>query len=156
MKNRDEIIDYVFARSSVRPKTSIFKAIKYVVLFLLSIAVASSVCYLILSSFDAFLYLPDGMQKWISAHPVWHKVIYVLLWYILGIVCVAKKACIGMVRLYQRYSPEHVRQRCVCKPTCSEYAILCLQKYNIIKAVIKIYKRLFKTCGHKGYIIDWP
>ncbi|MBQ6572403.1 MAG: membrane protein insertion efficiency factor YidD, partial [Alistipes sp.] len=32
------------------------------------------------------------------------------------------------------------------KPTCSEYAILVLQKYGVIRGTWKIYVRLFKTC----------
>ncbi len=149
-------MDYVLVRPLTRPKTSIFRAVRYVILFLLSVAVLSSACYAIPSLLGAFSYLPSGLREWMTAHPVWHKVLYSLLWYVISTLCVAKKACIGMIRLYQRYAPEHVRRRCVCMPTCSEYGILCLQKYNLIKALLKIYKRLFKTCGPNDYIIDWP
>ncbi len=149
-------MDYVMLRPLVRPKTSIFRAVKYVVLFLLSVAVLSSACYAIPSLLGTFSYLPSAVREWMAENPVWHKVLYSLIWYAVSIMCVAKKACIGIIRLYQRYAPEDVRRRCVCMPTCSEYGILCLQKYNLIKALIMIYKRVFKTCGPLDYIEDWP
>lgn len=149
-------MEYVLVRPLVRPKTSICRAVRYVILFLLSVAALSSVCYAIPSLLGAFSYLPERVQEWMAAHPVGHKVWYSLIWYAVGTLCVARKAGIGMIRLYQRYADERVRRRCVCMPTCSEYSILCLQKYNLIKALHKIRKRLFKTCGPNDYIIDWP
>ena len=37
-----------------------------------------------------------------------------------------------------------------------EYAILCLKKYELIHALLKIRKRLFVTCKGSDYIIDDP
>ena len=143
-------------RPLTRPKTSIFRAVKYVILFLLSVAVLSSACYAIPSMLGIFSYLPSSVKQWMEENPVWHKVLYSLIWYLVSIMCVARRACIGVIRLYQRYASEFTRRQCLCMPTCSEYSIMCLQKYNLIKALIKIRKRLFKTCGSLGYIEDWP
>lgn len=63
---------------------------------------------------------------------------------------------IKIVECYQHYSKEKTRRRCLCIPSCSEYAILCFKKYILIYAIIKIYKRLFKTCKGEDYKIDWP
>jgi len=60
------------------------------------------------------------------------------------------------VKCYQHYASEGRRRRCLCKPTCSEYAILCFKKYIFVYALIKIHKRLFKTCKGEDYKIDWP
>lgn len=88
----------------------------------------------------------------------WKGIFYV--YYVIGnVVCLAlfgKRLLIGAVQLYQRYAPEEVRRKCLCKPTCSEYAILALQKYNLPKAACKIYIRLFKTCRGIHYGIDYP
>ncbi len=66
-----------------------------------------------------------------------------------------KKFCIMCIELYQHYAPEHIRRRCVCMPTCSEYAILCLKKYSAFKAFYMIYNRLKNNCIG-DYHIDNP
>ncbi len=156
MENSEATVDYCLNHPLIRPNTSIFRAVKYVILFLLSVAVLSSACYAIPSILGAFSYLPAPLRGWLAENPVWHKVLYALIWYFVSFLCVARKAGIGAIRLYQRYAPEHVRRRCLCRPSCSEYSITCLQKYNLIKATCKICKRLFKTCGAYGYVDDWP
>lgn len=44
----------------------------------------------------------------------------------------------------------------MCVPSCSEYSITVLKKYNTFKALNKIRVRLFKTCGGYGYVHDEP
>jgi putative component of membrane protein insertase Oxa1/YidC/SpoIIIJ protein YidD len=68
----------------------------------------------------------------------------------------AKKLLITAVELYQHYAPEDVRRRCILMPTCSEYAILALRKYNVIKGLYKIYLRLTRTCRGGDYRMDYP
>ena len=63
---------------------------------------------------------------------------------------------IKVVECYQHYATEETRRRCLCVPSCSEYAILCLKKFCLIKALVKIRKRLYVTCKGADYIIDWP
>ena len=63
---------------------------------------------------------------------------------------------IKIVECYQHYSKEETRRRCLCVPSCSEYAILCFKKYVFVYAILKIRKRLFKTCKGEDYKIDWP
>lgn len=63
---------------------------------------------------------------------------------------------IKVVECYQHYSKEETRRRCLCVPSCSEYAILCFKKYTFIYALTRIYKRLFITCKGEDYKIDWP
>lgn len=63
---------------------------------------------------------------------------------------------IKLVECYQHYATEETRRKCMCIPSCSEYAILCLKKFELIYALIKIRKRLFITCKGNDYIIDSP
>jgi len=66
-----------------------------------------------------------------------------------------KKMCILSIELYQHYASETVRRKCVLMPSCSEYALQALQKYNVFIALYKTYIRLTKKC--KGsYKIDYP
>lgn len=60
------------------------------------------------------------------------------------------------IRLYQHYAPENVRRRCTCMPSCSEYALMVLDKYNTAKALRLIYIRLTRTCPNGKYVIDYP
>lgn len=60
-----------------------------------------------------------------------------------------------LIKCHQRYAPDYVRRRCKCKPSCSEYALIALDKYILPVALIKIHNRLFHTC--KGdYKVDYP
>lgn len=63
---------------------------------------------------------------------------------------------IKTVECYQHYASKETRRRCLCVPSCSEYAILCLKKYGLIRALHKIRKRLYVTCQGSDYVIDWP
>lgn len=63
---------------------------------------------------------------------------------------------IEAVKCYQHYAEEETRRRCLCVPSCSEYAILCFKKYEFIQAIIKIRKRLFVTCRGGDFVLDYP
>ena len=63
---------------------------------------------------------------------------------------------VKIVECYQHYAKEETRRRCLCVPSCSEYAILCLKRYELIKALVRITKRLFVTCKGDEYKIDMP
>ena len=63
---------------------------------------------------------------------------------------------IKAVECYQHYASEETRRRCMCVPSCSEYAILCLKKYETVKALMKIRRRLNVTCNRFDYLLDPP
>lgn len=52
---------------------------------------------------------------------------------------------IWFILLYQRFAPAETRLRCVFVPSCSEYAILALKRYGVIRGIPKIISRL-KRC----------
>jgi len=60
------------------------------------------------------------------------------------------------VKCYQHYARDEVRRRCLCIPSCSEYAIASLRSYPLLVALIKIRKRLFRTCKGEMYKVDFP
>lgn len=61
------------------------------------------------------------------------------------------------IKIYQRYTKEDIRRRCICLPSCSEYSIICLRKiFPLAFALLKIKKRLFNTCKGEKYILDYP
>ena len=124
-------------RSLPRPKTKIIS----VVFWLLAYLVVSFITTItVINIFEIINY------RWL---------IYFIS-YIIFAFLFLKKICIKSIECYQHYAKEETRRKCVCIPSCSEYSIAVLKKYNIFKALNKIRIRLFKTCGGYGYVHDEP
>lgn len=81
----------------------------------------------------------------------------VALWVTAGAMAVylclrMKSIIITLVRMYQRYAPEAIRDRCLFEPTCSEYMIGAVQKYGVCRGVCRGVKRLCRcNVKHGGY-----
>ncbi len=78
---------------------------------------------------------------------------------ILNLFCLfllCRPICKTAIKLYQYYASEETRRKCHCMPSCSEYALLALDKYIWPKALWLIYRRLTHTCCLPGYKIDYP
>ena len=148
--------EYVLERPLDRPDTDIKKAVKSVVVYLLSsLAMGFSMLYLF-SWLGIFALFSDCICDFREQHSIWFSILFILLvYFIVGLFCL-KKAVIGCIKLYQHYAPEQIRRRCLFKPTCSEYAILAIQKYGLIIGLIKSYIRLFKKSRGNIYRIDYP
>ena len=84
------------------------------------------------------------------------KVYVYITCYVISFRIFFKQICLKSIECYQHYASEKIRRSCLCMPTCSEYAIAVLKKYPILIALIKIEKRLFKTCRGNFYKIDLP
>ena len=69
---------------------------------------------------------------------------------IIIVVLNAKKTAIWMVLLYQKYAPDRLREACVFTPTCSTYMILAIEKYGLIKGVMKGINRLWRCRPPNG------
>lgn len=90
----------------------------------------------------------------ICAHDIeFYKILLATLF--LSVLLFVKRILVLSIKLYQHYASEEVRRRCVCQPSCSDYAILALKKYSAVKAILLIYKRL-KRCYGNELIIDYP
>ncbi len=63
----------------------------------------------------------------------------------------AKRSLICIIKIYQRYAPESVRNKCRFEPSCSEYMILSINKYGMLKG----FSRL-KRCNTNGGGYDYP
>ncbi len=130
--------DIIKFRSLPRPKTTKITVLAWILTYvLLSFLIASTTIYA----------LQVIKCKWM---------IYLFSYIIVGFLF-SKKICIKAIECYQHCAKEKTRRRCICVPSCSEYSIAVLKKYNIFKALNKIRIRLFKTCrGGFGYISDEP
>ena len=147
---------YVLVRPLVRPGTDIKIAVKSVVIYFVSALLISLTMLYMFSRLGIFALLPICISNFREQYTVWFNILFIISVYVLtGLFCL-KKAVIGCIKLYQHYAPEEIRRRCLFKPTCSEYAILAIQKYGLIIGLIKAYIRLFKKCRGNIYRIDYP
>ncbi len=62
---------------------------------------------------------------------------------------------IYMIRIYQKYKPKKFKNRCLFIPSCSQYMILSLKKYGLIKGLYLGIKRLFR-CKPPNGGLDYP
>ncbi len=86
-----------------------------------------------------------------------YKLLYFALCFLLIFELYLRFCLIQTVKCYQRYANEETRKRCMCVPSCSEYAIICLKKvFPLFLALVKIRKRLYKTCKGQEYKLDFP
>lgn len=76
----------------------------------------------------------------------------VLMVYILLAI---KRMFICAIKLYQKYAPDSLRNKCRFEPSCSEYMILAIEKYGLLKGLQKGICRL-KRCNIDGGGYDFP
>lgn len=150
------VVWYVLERPLVRPNTSYKKAILCITLFVLANLGATILLYYLFRWLGISSFLPQVIDRFYTEHHTAFIVLLALLQFSIGGVIALKPALIGAIRLYQRYAPERVRRKCLFKPTCSEYAILAIEKYGVIRGLYKSYIRLFKKCRGRTYRIDEP
>lgn len=136
-----EIIkEYCKNRELKRPKVTYFHILLYI-LFLIII--------LILYFSNFHLLNRIGGATMVYFH-IYTGLIYLSLVYIW-----IKKMLLLLIKCYQRYASEELRRSCVCIPSCSEYSIIALTRYNLFKAIYLIIRRLTRVCKNE-YIIDYP
>ena len=126
-----------YIRKLKRPKISVFKVILFYILFPALVLTALIVVL-------KYLGLPTTTTVVIIA--------IILLAYIL---LTTKRMFICAIRIYQRYAPDSLRNKCRCEPSCSEYMILAIEKYGLIKGLQKGICRL-KRCNIDGGGFDFP
>lgn len=86
-----------------------------------------------------------------------YKIVFICLTVLLIFETYLRFCLILLVKYYQSTAKEETRRRCKCIPSCSEYSILCLKRvFPLIVALLKIRKRLLKTCNGEEYKIDFP
>lgn len=132
--------EYCLYHDLERPNVKITTLLKYFLFFELLILAISFGLYIL----SEHLGISFSLQE-----------IYFFVSGILSIVFL-KKICILLIKTYQHYASEKMRRRCVLMPTCSEYALLAVQKYGVIRGLYKTYIRLTKKCLGSVYSIDYP
>lgn len=126
-----------YIRKLKRPKISVIKVILFYILFpaLVLTALIVVLKYLGLSTTTIVVIVAN-----------------ILLAYIL---LTTKRMFICAIRIYQRYAPDSLRNKCRFEPSCSEYMILAIEKYGLIKGLQKGICRL-KRCNIDGGGFDFP
>ncbi len=125
-----------YKRILVRPK---IKWLSFVVLFVIPVIISLAI-YLISESFFS------GQD---------YNLPVILIFSVAYCCCAAKRITIFIIKVYQRYAPDSIRLRCRFEPSCSEYMIMSIQKYGLIKGLIKGIKRL-KRCNVNDGGFDYP
>ena len=136
-----EAKEYVLKKAIIRPKTTVLSLVLFV-LRRMALGIVSGVVFYFLVDFS-------GVCKKNCVFPI------VLVSILVVLLLSLKKIAILCVECYQHYAPEEYRRMCLCKPTCSEYAIIVLRQYNLMKALSLVWIRLKKTC-RETYKIDNP
>jgi len=67
-----------------------------------------------------------------------------------------KKLFINVIRFYQKYISPIKGQSCRFHPTCSEYAVLSIEKYGIIKGSLKAIWRILRCNPFSKGGVDYP
>lgn len=126
-----------YIRKLKRPNVSL---IKILLLFIFLPAVVLAAFIVLLIHFG----LPETTTFFIAA--------IILLAYIF---LTTKRMFINVIKLYQRYAPDSLRNKCRFEPSCSEYMILAIEKYGLIKGIQRGIERL-KRCNIDGGGFDFP
>jgi putative component of membrane protein insertase Oxa1/YidC/SpoIIIJ protein YidD len=150
---QEEAWEYVCKRVLVRPNTNIMKVLRYFMVFSGIDILITLICAYLLRYFCGE---KNFFNLELINNPATLFAIVFLIITLAGILMVFKKAIIGLVRLYQHYAPERIRRKCIFKPTCSEYMILALEKYGLIKGLYKGIYRVFFRCKGFYYSVDYP
>lgn len=115
----------------------------------ITVAVYLSILLVGVISFFVILFSMSTLKIWIN-------ILISVIFLFFTIEGYGRVVAIKFIECYQHYASEEKRRKCLCVPSCSEYAIICLKKYEFIHALLKIRKRLFITCRGDDYIIDPP
>lgn len=127
---------YAYVRHLERPDINWLRIFAYT----LAPAVAAILLGILLAYFGASALLATAM-------PLAVLFVYALL--------MLKRACICAVKIYQRYAPREIREKCRFEPSCSQYMILAIEKYGLPKGLKKGISRL-KRCNTDGGGYDLP
>ena len=123
-----------------RPDIDYKGAIKRTIFYLLAIFVFSAIVAKFLGKSEGF-----SLTKYI---------ILVLAFSLVVLGIKLKLILIWLIKIYQSKAKIETRLKCCFEPSCSEYAILALEKYGLIRGVAKSINRL-KRCHPPGGV-DYP
>ncbi|QWK18906.1 MAG: membrane protein insertion efficiency factor YidD [Hydrogenobacter thermophilus] len=67
-----------------------------------------------------------------------------------------RKICVMIIRLWQRLLSPLYPPSCRYHPTCSEYAILSIEKYGVVKGGLKALWRVLRCHPLSKGGVDYP
>jgi putative component of membrane protein insertase Oxa1/YidC/SpoIIIJ protein YidD len=134
-KEQDLVWEYCWKRKLFRPDTTIKQVLKHTMIFIFVVSGIAVIIFLV-TNFSLLFVL--------------------VICSLLGLMIRSKEIVIGLVKVYQHYAPDDVRRKCLLMPTCSEYMILSVQKYGVLRGVYKGVYRLLITCRGTVYRTDYP
>ena len=120
-----------------------------------------------IAAFAGFLLLTVGgwflfratASEYIALHtelsPTACTILFTAVLGVLYLCLICKRSLIWLIHCYQHYAPDRVRLKCVFEPSCSEYMILCIQKFGVIRGVPKGVHRLLR-CHPPNGGADYP
>ncbi len=130
-------------RPDINVKRVIFKALTLLaILFGISFLVS-----VILPVFDWY--------KGIDISSIGKFFLIFLIFFGISMIVLSKRIVVFLIRVYQRYAPYEVRCMCLFIPCCSEYMILAIKKYGLIKGVVKGIGR-YRRCHEPNGGVDYP
>lgn len=101
----------------------------------------------------ALIFASDYLKSYFAGQELLQKAVVIGLPILLNIIflaVIAKRALIWLIHVYQHYASDEVRLKCVFEPSCSEYMIAAVQKYGVIRGVIKGTDRLLRCHPPNG------
>lgn len=81
--------------------------------------------------------------------------IYLMFFSVIYIILNFKNLVILLIKIYQHTVPISIRSKCRFEPSCSNYMLICLEKYGLIRGLKKGVKRL-KRCNVSNGGYDYP
>lgn len=93
----------------------------------------------------------------VFAYLIPHTLLKIALIIAISLICVLllKPFVIGSVLMYKAFAPKKMRDRCRFEPTCSTYMIMAINKYGLLRGVIKGIRRICR-CKPPNGGIDYP
>ena len=67
-----------------------------------------------------------------------------------------QKLILNFLKFYKKAISPYLRAQCKFYPTCSEYAVLAIKKFGILKGIFKIFNRLIRCNPFSKGGIDFP
>ena len=81
-------------------------------------------------------------------------ILFAMAYYVICSYLQRQKILIWIIRLYQFRAPAKLRSKCPMVPSCSQYMILAVEKFDVFKGVKKGVDRL-RRCSEPSQI-DYP
>ena len=81
----------------------------------------------------------------------WYFLVFTFLYFLINI----KNILILSIKIYQHIAPISIRSKCRFEPSCSNYMLICLKKYSLIKGIKKGIDRI-KRCNINDGGYDYP